>query len=342
MGFTNGTLNWLKSYLTGRQQKVRFRTKTSRNINVLSGVPQGSHIGPVLFSLFINDLPHVIEYCNILMYADDVKIFITYNEYSDHTLLQMDLNNLFSWCKLNLMDLNLKKCKHMRFSRKDFRIVSYFLGDHQLQLVNFFLDLGILLDTKLNFVSHINSTINKARGVLAFIKRWGKEFTDPYIIKQLYTSLVRPILEYGSIIWDPHYNVYIDKIESIQKQFLLFCLRNLHWNPGVNLPAYTSRLALIKLPTLKSRRTMLNVSFIVNLINGDVYSEYLLNNVSFNVPQRPTRNYIPLFMQFVRENYADAEPFRRICRDFNELYNLVDFSVNLNIIKRNIVIFLNT
>lgn len=341
MGFTGKSLNWLKSYLTGRHQKVRFKSKTSNSINVSSGVPQGSHIGPVLFTLFINDLPQVVQYCNILMYADDVKILLTYNDFSDYNLLQNDLNNLFSWCKLNLMDLNLEKCKHMRFSRKVFALVPFNLGAHQLEPVNFFNDLGILLDTRLSFVSHINSISNKARGVLAFIKRWGKEFTDPYVLKQLYTSVVRPILEYGSIIWDPQYNVHADKIESIQKQFLLFCLRYLHWNPAVNLPAYTSRLALIKLPTLKSRRTMLNVSFVINLINGDVSSEFLLSNISFNIPQRSTRNYTPLFLKFVRENYADADPFRRVCHDFNQLYTLIDFSLNLNRIKRNVIIFLN-
>lgn len=342
MGFTNNSLNWIKSYLLGRQQRVRFNSKTSNIINVISGVPQGSHIGPVLFSLFINDLPHALKFCKTLMYADDVKIFLTYNEFSDHELLQIDLDNLFIWCNLNLMDLNLKKCKHMRFSRKNFQHVNYTLGRHQLELVNFFLDLGILLDTKLNFISHINSTINKARGVLAFIKRWGKEFTDPYITKQLYTSLVRPILEYGSIIWDPQYNVHSDRIESIQKQFLLFCLRHLHWNPNIELPSYNSRLALIRLPTLKSRRTMLNVTFLVNLINGNTSSEFLLRNINFNVPHRPTRHFIPLYLQFIRENYADLEPFRRICRDFNLLYNFIDFSTNLNVIKCNIIIFLNS
>ena len=129
----------------------------------------------------------------------------------------------------------MKKCKYMRFSRRKFIPVNYLLGGQQLELVHTFMDLGILLDVKLSFISHINMTINKARGVLAFIKRWSKEFIDPYITKQLYTSLVRPILEYGSIIWDPLYNVHIDYIESIQKQFLIFCLRSLPWNPESNL-----------------------------------------------------------------------------------------------------------
>ena len=66
-------------------------------------------------------------------------------------------------------------------------------------------ELGILLDHKLTFCEHILMMVNKANGVLGFIKRWSKEFTDPYLTKQLYFSLVRYILEYGSIIWEPHF-----------------------------------------------------------------------------------------------------------------------------------------
>lgn len=239
------------------------------------------------------------------------------------------------------MELNATKCKHMRFFRSNFVHVNFLLGGQPLELVNSFLDLGVMLDAKLSFIPHINMMVNKARGVLAFIKRWAKEFIDPYVTKILYTSLVRPILEYGSIVWDPIYNVHIDHIESIQKQFLLFCLRNLHWNPALNLPPYHQRLALIKLPTLKSRRTMLNVSFLMNIINGSVQSDFLLNNISFNVPHRPTRYFHPLAIKTFRTNYANADPLRRICVNFNELYQFIDYSLSLNVIKRNIIICLN-
>lgn len=342
MGFTHNCLCWLESYLVCRKQSVRLNNSTSKSIIVNSGVPQGSHLGPILFSLFINDLPNVIECCNVLMYADDVKIFLSYNESSDMFNLQQDLNKFHMWCNFNLMELNLKKCKHMRFSRKWSSLGLYTLGDCQLELVKEILDLGILLDPKLNFISHITMMINKARGVLAFIKRWAKEFTDPMITKQLYTSLVRPITEYGSIIWDPASNVHSNRIESVQKQFLLFCLGNSTWNPAVALPSYTTRLDRIKLPTLESRRKMLNVTFLFNLLNGDVCSDFLLSNINFNIPQRSTRNFIPLYLQVFQTNYANADPFRRICKDFNEMYDFVDFGVNVSIIKRNIILFLNT
>lgn len=342
LGFTSNSLKWISSYLSDRKQRVLYKNKMSKHIAVLSGVPQGSHLGPILFSLFINDLPTVIQFSNVLLYADDVKIFMSYKPPLDQSRLQTDLDSFQRWCNINLMDLNLLKCKCMRFSRKTLSLFNYFLGGHQLDIVDNFLDLGILLDVKLSFIPHIHMTVNKARGVLAFIKRWSKEFTDPYITKKLYTSLVRPILEYGSIIWDPLYNVHINYIESVQKQFLIFCLRGLPWNSDVNLPSYNSRLMLIRLPTLKSRRTMLNVSFLFNVINGKVFAEFLLNNITFNVPQRPTRNFRPLFLQFFRSNYANADPLRRISKDFNDLYECIDFSLSSNVIKSRIIIYLNS
>lgn len=342
MGFTTNCLDWIKSYLCSRKQRVLFNKSVSKNIMVKSGVPQGSHLGPILFSLFINDLPLTIKFSNVLLYADDVKIFQSFDSVSDHSYLQRDLDNFHVWCNLNLMELNLKKCKHMRFSRRFCVPDFYSLGGYQLELVDTFLDLGVLLDPKLSFAEHIALTTNKARGVLCFIKRWAKEFVEPNITKQLYTSLVRPILEYCSVIWDPLQGVRIQMVESVQKQFLLFCLRSLYSGPVTDLPSYTTRLACIKLPTLESRRKMMNVTFIVKLINGDVISEFLINNLFFNVPQRSTRFFIPLHIPFFRQNYADADPLIRMSSDFNNFYNYIDFSVNVNVIKRKIILSLNT
>lgn len=341
IGLNGNVLEWISSYLQNREQIVYFGNAFSKSISVTSGVPQGSHLGPVLFLLFINDLPGSVVHSDLLMFADDVKIFLSYNDSYSHLLLQEDLDKFYTWCDTNLMQLNLKKCKHMVFSRSTFFSAEYFLGGCSLDCVNSILDLGILLDRKLDFNSHIITTVNKAYGVLAFIKRWSKEFSDPYITKGLFTSLVRPILEYGSVIWDPQYYIYINMIESVQKQFLLFCLRNLRWNPEMILPSYESRLALIRLPTLKSRRTMLNTLTMLRIVNGDLRSEYLLSKVLINVPFRPTRYYNPLHICFQRSNYAEADPLRRMCSQFNALYQFIDFSKSLDSIKSELIEHLN-
>ena len=118
-------------------------------------------------------------------------------------------------------------------------------------------------------------TVNKARGVWAFIKRWSKEFNDRFVTKYLYTTLVRPILEYGSVIWDPYYDAHVDLLESVQKQILIFCLKDVYPD-YLTMPSYSERLALINLLSLKSRTIMLNLLFIVNILKGVINSEYLL------------------------------------------------------------------
>jgi len=105
--------------------------------------------------------------------------------------------------------------------------------------------------------------------VLTFIKRWSKEFGGPYVTKTLFISLVRPILEYCAPVGSPQYGVHIDRIESVQKNVLIFALRRLNWDTSLILPSYSSRLLLINLPSLAKRRTMIGITFIRNLIQGD-------------------------------------------------------------------------
>lgn len=340
MGFSINALKWLRSYLSNRTQQVKFKNVTSREIMVPSGVPQGSHLGPLLFTLFINDLPSIIIHSKVLMYADDVKIFKTVRDSNHQLVLQSDLDKFSQWCAINLMDLNINKCKHMTFYRMNKLDTIFNVNGSTLEKVNSITDLGILLDRRLDFREHIALTVNKANGVLGFMKRWSKEFSDPYVTKNLYTSLVRPILEYGSIIWDPYYSTHINSIESVQKQFLIFCLRGLGWN-SYALPSYVDRLRLIKLPTLKSRRVMLSISFLVGIIRGDVNSEFLLGKINFNIPSRPTRNFQPIKINYHSSVFANNNPFRRLCDNFNKLYNIIDISENNAVIKRKIILYLN-
>ena len=197
IGVPLNLIDWISSYLTSRTQQVYFENFLSDPFEVTSGVPQGSHLGPLLFLLFINDLPTAIRSSSILMYADDVKLFSKSSHFSN---LLDDLNSLYQWCSLNSLHLNLSKCKVMSFSRKEVTLRNYSINNSLLERVFLFKDLGVIFDPVLNFRSHIETIVLKARCTLGFIKRWSKEFRDPYITKTLLTSLVRPILEYESVI----------------------------------------------------------------------------------------------------------------------------------------------
>jgi len=119
------------------------------------------------------------------------------------------------------------------------------------------------MDPKLKFFDHITSMVNKARAVLAFIKRRSREFDDPYLTKAMFISLDRPISEYYAPVWSPQYGMHIDRIESVQKNFLIFALRRLSCDTSLTLPSYSSRLLQSNyLPSLANRRTMLGVTFV--------------------------------------------------------------------------------
>lgn len=340
LGFPTPLVLWIISYLTNRTQSVIFNLVKSEEFSVTSGVPQGSHLGPLLFLLFINDLPSVVIHSNILLYADDVKLFLSYKNEQDSFFLQTDLDHLCDWCEINCMKLNLKKCKHMTFSRRQPSRSKYKISDYTLESLEVFDDLGVTMDPKLRFHIHINKAISRANSTLGFIKRWSKEFNDPLITKTLFTSLVRPILEYASIVWCPRYGCYIDDIESVQKQFLLFCLRNIYCQTNIHLPPYEYRLQLINLPALKNRRTMLNVCWIYKLIHGLVDSPYLLSKIYFNIPLRPRRSFELLFMNFCRTNYLQNEPLRSACGDFNYVSEVISFNETLYSIKLKILDYL--
>jgi len=155
--------------------------------------------------------------------------------------------------------------------------------------------------------------------------------------KLLFTTLVRPILEYSSSVWSPQYQVHIDRIESVQKKFLLFALRSLNWDQNIRLPSYQSRLLLLNLPTLANHRTMLGTIFMQNLIRGDIDSVELVSCLSFNVPVRLTRNYYPLNLPRCTSNFCLHEPFRVLCNNYNNLYHLICTSTSIPVLKTNIL-----
>lgn len=252
LGFPNIFVKWVDSYLSDRTYSVLFRNITSKPFNANSGVPQGSHLGPLFFIISVNDVSSVIVNSELQIYADDMKIFKKIESLNDALLLQNDLDNFFKWCKNNNLLLNVNKCALMCFTRRLNPICfNYCLNGISVSKTNSIKDLGVYFDDKLNFKLHFCYIINKANSMLGFIKRWSKEFNDPYVLKSLYSCLVRPNLEYASQVWSPFYEVHINRIEAVQRNFLRFSLRNLQWSNPLILPPYEHRLNLIQLKTLK-------------------------------------------------------------------------------------------
>jgi hypothetical protein len=129
------------------------------------------------------------------------------------------------------------------FTRSRFtRHFQYELSGHRLNSVDSICDLGVVLDSKPNFTSHIDSP-----RMVGYIRRIGKEFKDPCTLKTLYNSFVRSHLDYASGVWNPYYGVHLKSIEAMQKKFLRFALRTLGWSRDRELPPYCQKCRLIDL-----------------------------------------------------------------------------------------------
>jgi retron-type reverse transcriptase len=164
VGIGDPLLSWINSYLTNRKQKVGITSHRSREIKVTSGVPQGSHLGPVLFSIFINDIKNVIRDSLFLLYADDLKLFYNIRSEQDCVRIQDDLCRVVSWCESNGLELNISKCKVIRYSRKKIiTLPSYHIHNSALESLFQISDLEIILDSKLTFCPHIKKNCQELK-----------------------------------------------------------------------------------------------------------------------------------------------------------------------------------
>lgn len=163
--------------------------------------------------------------------------------------------------------------------------------------------------------------------MLGFIKRFCYNFRDPYTIKTLYISYVRSILEYCSIVWSPFSITHEERIESVQKQFLLYALRKLGWTTHP-LPAYKARCMLINIQTLKERREFAMVSFINNIISHRVDSAELLSKLNFYIPTRRLRHRQLFAIKYHRTNYAKFGPINQMMSVYNKHCNNIDFTMS--------------
>ena len=253
-GIKGQILNWVEDFLKDRSQRVVIRGTASSSQKVTSGVPQGSVLGPVLFLIFINDLP-----LNILsplsLFADDSKIFtrivdkknkerIYMNAGSD--VLQQDLISVLEWAKRWKMEFNVEKCKIMHIGQEDNQKHIYNMDGKDLVETLSEKDLGVLIDCNLDFGNHIREIVGRANRMLGMI-RVSFACLNKKMFLNLYTALIRPLLEYCVQVWSPHLRKYIKLIEGVQRRAtrLVPELRNL---------SYENRLRHLKLTTLEERR----------------------------------------------------------------------------------------
>lgn len=214
-------LIWIQEFLHNRSQSVLVNDQLSNFIPVTSGVPQGSVLGPLLFLIYINDLPTNLT-CNIRMFADDCVLYHTVTNVSDQISLQSDINQVQRWCERWQMELNPNKCKLVSFQRRHNPLTtSYVISNTPVQLVQSYKYLGLTLCSDLTWAEHIRTIIAAANRTLGFLKRHLRN-TPRHVKLLAYQSLVRSKLEYASSIWSPQHAYLIAALESLQNRATRF------------------------------------------------------------------------------------------------------------------------
>ena len=245
-GISEQLRKWITSWLSNRRQKVIINGEESDWTPVTSGVPQGSVLGPLLFVIFINDLPEHVIASLLLLYADDSKVYKEIKSAADQLALQGDLNSMYEWSREWLLEFAPDKLKRVTISRRQYQKRIYYVGPHPVSESLCEKDLGVYVEPCLNFQYHIVEKVKIANKIVGAIRR-SFRYLDLNTFCLLYKSMVRHHLETSVPVWCPATERDIDLMEGVQR-------RATKMLPGMESLSYESRLKKLKLPTLKYRR----------------------------------------------------------------------------------------
>ena len=262
-------------------------------------------------------MPGVVSAGNkIVLYADDSKLYKVIHSVHDQECFQQDLNKIKEWCVNNKMRINASKCKVMRITKKKFPFTyHYHIDANKLDWVSLHRDLGLLTSDALSWNYHIANMTAKANSTLGLIKRTCRDVNDVTTLKTLYSSLMRPKVEYASQVWNPYMKSTTNCIESIQRRATKFILKS--------VDDYLVRLLELRLLSLEDRRFIADVVFFYKVVNDhvrltldsrvrfsrDVDRGYALRNMD-------TSN---LLTSFSRSNLFKFSYMRRIVGEWNSL-----------------------
>ena len=269
-GISGRLYDWIQAFLTNRLQTVVVDGYHSAPKPVVSGVPQGSVLGPILFIIFINDLQSVVKNCKTGSFADDTKMQGKISIAGDTTLVQEDLNEVVLWSLHNNMALHEDKFIYLRYCTtkstllRELPFTAEFAeyttpSGHTLKPAKTARDLGVHLSADYTWTHHISEMIINARKTASWVLGVFKDRSIP-VMMELYKSLVRSRVEYCCPLWNPLEIADIQNIEDIQRQFT----RSI---AGIQSIDYWERLSALKLLSLQRRRERYMIIHVWKILN---------------------------------------------------------------------------
>ena len=307
---------------------------SSEESPVLSGVPQGSVLGPVLFLIFINDIAGSLQ-SPVQLFADDCRVYREISSKEDQAILQKDLNTLVSWAHTWGMEFNIAKCNILTITwqRKNKLGFTYKMNNQKVAGIRDTKYLGVIFNEKLKWDTHIANISGAANRMLGFL--WRNLKHCPKTLKEkAYKSYVRPKLEYCSSVWDPHYQKDIKKLEMVQHRAARYVTNNPHRRLGQQI-SITKKIKELGWQPLEERRRNNRLVLLFKVSNNlvEVPSQY---HPILRVPQPSRGNNC----QYLRPQ-AEVDTFSnsflpRTISDWNRLSASVVSADSLESLKRSL------
>ena len=259
-GIEGELFKWFKNWLTGRKQCVVLNGESSDLINVDSGVPQGSVLGPLAFLIYINDIDAAATLIKLIKkFADDTKLGQTIINDKDRADLQECLNLICNWASKWGMHFNVNKCKVMHIGKNNPK-ADYYMNGEKLADSEMERDIGIIISNNLKPSKQCSEAARKANAVLGMITK-AFHYRDRHVYINLYKQYVRPHLEFCSPAWSPWTQADINCLEQIQQ-------RAVRLVSGLRSQDYNDRLKELKLLSLKERRIKTDMITTYKILNG--------------------------------------------------------------------------
>ena len=222
-GIKNNTLRWFTSYLSDRKQICKVGMSVSNSENITTGVPQGSNLGPLLFLLYINDLPRCLDSSVPALFADDTNLTVsgvTATEIQDN--LEIELNKVHMWLLANKLTLNAKKTEFMLIGSRQrlSQIIAdpiLSIGSESIKRVSSTKTLGVTVDECITWKDHIDEVAKKAAKGIGILRR-SKGFLDKDTLKTIYSAFVLPHFDYCALVWHNCSKAFQNKLQKLQNK----------------------------------------------------------------------------------------------------------------------------
>ena len=327
-GIRGNLSQWLREYFSARTHQTRVGLSLSAVTKLLSGVVQGSGIGPLLFLTYINELAEILERSGVMvkLLADDVKLYMEIVNDCDTAKLQYALNLLSEWADMWQLSVSIDKCCVLGIGRMPLTApTDFYIGGHALSFVSSCRDLGVMVSHDLKPTTHIKQIVTKAhQRANAILRSFVSRDTD--LLLRAFTVYVLPLLEYNSIVWSPQGKQDIECIERVQRRYT----KRL---PGLKTYSYESRLQRLNLTTLELRRLHIDLIWCYKIVFGLVDVKF--EDFFKHAPLNQTRGHMyKLYKQRSSTNVVAAFFVNRVVDVWNCLpVDIVDFT-SLTAFKR--------